>query len=127
MIQNIGKVIETETSEEISERIILSMNNQLMYRITIWEVPGKDRYLKFMNHYCMDAAAVIVLFDTTKNSSFEKAEKILQSIEVCEIPIKFLIANKIDLLNVKKNIDPVLQQDAEILAKNYKAEYMVCK
>lgn len=128
MTQNNGKVIELETSEEISERISLLMNEHLLFKITYWEVPGKDRHLKFINHYCMDAAIAIILFDTTKNNSFEKAEKILQSIEVCEIPYKILVGNKIDLLNSKKNIShPVLQQDAEILSKNYNAEYFPCK
>lgn len=119
-----GKVIEFESSEEISERVALHMYEHLLFKTTYWEVPGKDRQLKFLNHYCMGAAVAIVLFDTTKNSSFEKAEKIFQAIDVCEIPFKILVGNKIDLLNVKKNIsNPVLQQDAEILAKNYNAEY----
>lgn len=128
MTQNNGKVIEIESSEEISERISLVVNEHLLYKITYWEVPGRDRHLKFISNYCMGAAVAIVLFDTTKNSTLEKAEKILQSIEVCEIPIKILLGNKIDLLNLKKNIpNPVLQSDAEILAKNYNAEYFPSK
>ena len=76
----------------------------------------------------MGAAVAIILFDTTKTSSLEKAEKILQSIEICDIPFKILIGNKIDLLTTKKNItNPVMQQDAEILAKNYGADYFPCK
>jgi len=83
--------------------------------------------LKFINHYCLGAAVAIIIFDTTKYSSFEKAEKLLQTIEPLDIPFKILVGNKIDLLNIKKNNpNPVLQKDAEILAKNYNAEYFPC-
>jgi hypothetical protein len=102
------------------------MHDHLLYRITYWEIPGKERNVKFINHYCMDATAAIVLFDTTKNSSLEKAAKILEQIDVCDIPYKFLVANKLDLLNVKKVTDPVLQNEAEVLAKNARAEYFTC-
>jgi GTPase SAR1 family protein len=74
----------------------------------------------------MDASVAIVLFDTTKNSSFEKAAKILEQLETCDIPFKVLVANKMDLLMTKKVIDPVLQKEAEILAKNARADYFTC-
>ena len=87
-----------ESSEEISERVSLNMNDHLLFKITYWEIPGKDRHLKFINNYCLGATVAIILFDTTKYSSLEKAEKILETIESCEIPFKLLIGNK-----VKKN------------------------
>ena len=75
----------------------------------------------------LGAAVAIILFDTTKNHTLEKAEKILKSIESCDIPIKLLICNKMDLLSSKKNItSPVVQQDAETLAENYKCTYFNC-
>jgi small GTP-binding protein len=95
LTQSNGKVIESESSEEISERIALQINDNILFKISYWEVPGKERHLKFLNHYCMGAAVAIVLFDTTKNNSLEKAEKILQAIEVCDIPFKYLVANKV--------------------------------
>ena len=74
----------------------------MIFRVTYWELPGKERHLQFLKNYCLGAAVAIVLFDTTKTSSLEKAENILKSIENCEIPIKYLICNKMDLLNTKK-------------------------
>lgn len=95
MTQNNGKVIELETSEEISERTSLIMNEHMLHRVTFWEIPGRDRNLKFIHNYCMGAAVAIIVYDTTKMDSFEKAEKILKSIEICEIPIKILVGNKV--------------------------------
>ena len=69
----------------------------------------------------------IVLFDTTKSSSLEKAEKILKAIENAEIPIKVLLCNKMDLLNSKQNIaNPVVHQDAKTLAANHSCAFMTC-
>ena len=91
----------------------------MLFKITYWELPGKERYLNFLGNYALGACVAIVLFDTTKSSSLERAEKILKSIENCDIPIKFLVCNKMDLLNTKQNIvSPVVQQDAETIAKN---------
>ena len=98
MTQNNGKVVELETSEEISERTGLHMNDHMLHKITYWEVPGRDRNVKFIHHYCMGSAVAIILYDTTKMDSFEKAERILKSIEICEIPIKILVGNKVDFI-----------------------------
>ncbi len=127
MTQSIGKVIEIETSEEISNRISLVVKNHLIYKIDYWELAGRERNLNSMPHYCMDAAVAIVMFDTTKNSSFEKAGKILEKISESDINFKYLIGNKVDLLTTKKAIDPVLQSEAQILAKIQNAEYFTCK
>ena len=122
-----GKVLNLEASEEISERITIQAFNHMIFRVTYWELPGKERHLQFLKNYCLGAAVAIVLFDTTKTSSLEKAENILKSIENCEIPIKYLVCNKMDLLNTKKNItNPVSQQDANTVAKNYNCEYFNC-
>ena len=122
-----GKVLNLEASEEISERITIQAFNHMIFRVTYWELPGKERHLQFLKNYCLGAAVAIVLFDTTKASSLEKAENILKSIENCEIPIKYLICNKVDLLNSKKNIsNPVSQQDANTVAKNYNCDYFNC-
>jgi signal recognition particle receptor subunit beta len=74
----------------------------MIFRVSFWEIPGKERHLSFMKNYCLGAAVAIILFDTTKNHTLEKAEKILKSIESCDIPIKLLICNKMDLLSSKK-------------------------
>ena len=122
-----GKVLNLEASEEISERITIQAFNHMIFRVTYWELPGKERHLQFLKNYCLGAAVAIVLFDTTKTSSLEKAENILKNIENCEIPIKYLVCNKIDLLNSKKNItNPVSQQDANTIAKNYNCEFFNC-
>jgi signal recognition particle receptor subunit beta len=96
MTQNNGKVIEIESSEEISERVSLQMIEHLLFKITYWEIPGRDRNIKYIHHYGVGAVAAIILFDTTKVASFERAQSILESIEVCDIPFKVLVGNKVN-------------------------------
>lgn len=127
MTQHNGKVLDLETSEELSERICLHMYEHLLYRVTYWEVSGKERIIKFISNYCLGANVAYVFFDSTKKSSFEKAERILKELEICEIPFKYLIGNKIDLVSSKKTLnDPVVQQDADKLARVYNCEYIPC-
>ena len=95
MTQNNGKVIEIESSEEISERVALQMIEHLLFKITYWELPGRDRNIKYIHHYAIGSAAAIILFDTTKYASFERAKSILENLEVCDIPFKILIGNKV--------------------------------
>lgn len=71
------------------------MKDQLLFHITFWEIPGKERYLKFFHHYCMGSAFAFIIFDTSKSNSLERAEKILQNLEICDIPSKILIGNKV--------------------------------
>jgi hypothetical protein len=127
MTQSNGKVLEIECSQEISERISIVVKNHILYKIDYLEIAGRERNLNSLPHYCVDAAVAIVLFDTTKNSSFEKAGKILEKIAESDINYKYLVGNKIDLLTTKKAIDPVLQSEAQILAKIQNAEYFTCK
>lgn len=116
-----------DPSEEISERVSVQVFEHMLFKITFWELPGKERHLSFINNYCLGAAVAIILFDTTKSSSLEKAEKILKNIDNCDIPIKYLVCNKMDLLSTKQNIvSPVAQQDAKTLAQTYNCEYFEC-
>ncbi len=71
------------------------VKNHLIYKISYLEIAGRERNLNSLHYYCMDAAVAIVLFDTTKNSSFEKAGKILEKIAECDINYKYLVANKV--------------------------------
>ena len=57
----------------------------MIFRVTYWELPGKERHLQFLKNYCLGAAGAIVLFDTTKTSSLEKAENILESRDSIQI------------------------------------------
>ena len=116
-----------EKSEEISEYISIQSFNHMIFRTTYWELPGKERHLHFLKNYCLGAAVAFILFDVIKQSSLEKAENILKSIENIDIPIKFLICNKMDLLTTKKNINgQLVQQDAENLSKTYNCDFFNC-
>ena len=114
-------------SEEISERTSFHLHDHFLYKIIFWETPGKERAIKYLSNYCLGSHLLIILFDVNKKSTFEKAERILKATEITGITHRILIGNKIDLINTKKtHTDPVLQQDAEKLAKIYKCEYFPC-
>ena len=46
----------------------------MIFRVTYWELPGKERHLQFLKNYCLGAAVAIVLFDKNKASSLEKSK-----------------------------------------------------
>lgn len=125
--QENGKMIDLEASEEISERTCLHMNNHFLFKATYWECPGKDRIIKFISNYALGSNIVIVMFDFTKRSSLDKAERILKELEICDIPIKILVGNKIDLVGTKKNLSDIVPQvEADKLARAYKIDFFPC-
>mmetsp|Transcript_2905 Transcript_2905/g.1903 ORF Transcript_2905/g.1903 Transcript_2905/m.1903 type:complete len:131 (+) Transcript_2905:309-701(+) len=87
-------------------------------------MPGKERHHKYVHKYVNGSTAILYLFDITRRSSFEKMDQWINECERCEIPIKILVGNKIDLMNNKKNlINPVSKIEAIALAKKYSMDY----
>ncbi len=87
-------------------------------------MPGKERHHKYIHKYVNGSTAILFLFDTAKRASFEKVEQWINDCEKCDIPIKILVGNKIDLSMTKKNlINPVTKVEAVALARKYGMEY----
>ena len=62
-------------------------------------MPGKERHHKYVHKYVNGSTAIIYLFDVSKRPTFERIEQWITECErACEIPIKILVGNKIDLL-----------------------------
>ena len=93
--QNNGKTIDIESSDEISQRNVLYMHQQILYNINFSEIPCKDRTMSYILNYSLGSSVAIVLFDYNKVNSFSKAEQIFESLEPCKIPINILIGNKV--------------------------------
>ena len=93
------------------------MNEHLLFKTIYWEIPCKDRHLNFLSYYALGCTVAVILFDTTKTSSLEKAEKILQGIDSCEIPFKILLGNKVNFLKNNFLDRPAKQQKNSIQSR----------
>ena len=87
-------------------------------------MPGKERHHKYVHKFVNGSTAVLFLFDTVKRITFENVEKWINDIEKCDIPIRILVGNKIDIAMTKKNlINPVSKTEALNMAMKYGMEY----
>lgn len=84
-----------------------------------------------MQKYVNGSTAIIYLFDVSKRPTFERIEQWISECErACEIPIKIMIGNKIDLVQQGKQVkqnnavnNPVTKVEAINLARKYGMEY----
>ena len=123
LTQNNGKIIDMESSEELSQRNVLFMNQQIMYNINYFEIPGKDRNIPYVINYAIGSTVSIVLFDYNKISSFKKAETIFEIISPSKTPINILIANKVDTVNKAKGGEFVSDTDINNLIYKHKLKF----
>ena len=72
--QTLGSVVENEESSELHLKTTFYIDDAYQYKIVYFDMPGKDRHLKFVNKYVNGSTAIIYLFDVTKRNSFERIE-----------------------------------------------------
>lgn len=67
------------------------------YQILMWEVPGAPRYLESAPRYASMAAGLLLVFDLTRRSTFERVPLWLEAVEATspELP-RVLVGNKAD-------------------------------
>ena len=67
------------------------------YQILMWEVPGAPRYLDVAARYTSMAAGLLLVFDLTRRSSFERIPLWLEAVEATspDLP-RVLVGNKSD-------------------------------
>jgi len=67
------------------------------YQILMWEVPGAPRYLDTAARYSSMAAGLLLVFDLTRRSTFERIPMWLEAVEASspELP-RVLVGNKSD-------------------------------
>ena len=67
------------------------------YQILMWEVPGAPRHMQTAGRYASMAAGVLLVFDLTRRSTFERLTLWLEAVEATspELP-RVLVGNKAD-------------------------------
>jgi Ras-related protein Rab-18 len=97
--QTLGSVVENEESSELHIKTTFYIDDAYQYKIVYFDMPGKERHHKYVHKYVNGSTAIIYLFDVTKRPTFERIEQWITECErACEIPIKILVGNKIDIL-----------------------------
>lgn len=97
--QTLGSVVENEESSELHIKTTFYIDDAYQYKIVYFDMPGKERHHKYVHKYVNGSTAIIYLFDVTKRPTFERVEQWITECErACEIPIKILVGNKIDIV-----------------------------
>lgn len=97
--QTLGSVVENEESSELHIKTTFYIDDAYQYKIVYFDMPGKERHHKYVHKYVNGSTAIIYLFDVSKRPTFERIEQWITECErACEIPIKILVGNKIDIL-----------------------------
>ena len=127
--QTLGTVVENEESTELHIKTTYYIDDAYQYKIVYFDMPGKERHHKYIHKYVNGSTAVLYLFNVVKRSSFEKVEQWIQETERCEVPIRILVGNKVDLaqaIQSKKATGsgaPVSKVEAISLAKKHGMDY----
>lgn len=111
------------------------IDDAYQYKIVYFDMPGKERHHKYIHKYAIGSTAILFLFNITKRSSFEKVEQWIKECEKCDVPIKILVGNMVDLAQaqqqsvIAKGKQPALgsslvsKVEAIALARKYGMEY----
>lgn len=89
-------------------------------------MPGKERHHKYIHKYVNGATACLFMFNITKRTTFDKIEQWINECDRCEVPIKILVGNMVDLAsgpNSKQGTASVSKVEAIALARKYGMEY----
>ena len=86
-------------------------------KVQLWDTAGQDRYRTIAKNYYKGSHGILLLYDITKENSFENIREWVQNIreEVYEKAIIFLIGNKID----KKDERKITTEQGQKLAAEY--------
>ena len=89
------------------------------YQILMWEVPGAARYLESAPRYASMAAGLLLVFDLTRRSTFERISLWLDAVDAnssAELP-RVLVGNKSD------GETQVTAEEAVALAQKHQCKY----
>ena len=73
-------------------------------KVQLWDTAGQDKYRTIAKNYFKGSHGILLLYDITKQSSFDNIREWVRDIkeEVNEKAILFLIGNKIDMEDQRK-------------------------
>ena len=91
-------------------------------KVQLWDTAGQDKYRTIAKNYFKGSHGILLLYDVTKQSSFENIREWIHDIkeEVSDKAIIFLIANKIDMVDSRK----ISKEKGEELAEEYKIPFL---
>ena len=90
-------------------------------KVQLWDTAGQDKYRTIAKNYFKGSHGILLLYDVTKQSSFQSIRDWIQDIreEVSQKAIIFLIGNKIDLVDKRK----ISKEKGIELAEEYKLPF----
>ena len=90
-------------------------------KVQLWDTAGQDKYRTIAKNYFKGSHGILLLYDVTKQSSFQNIRDWIQDIreEVSQKAIIFLIGNKIDLVDKRK----ISKEKGLELAEEYKLPF----
>jgi len=110
---------------EFSESHIATIGVDFRYRtvtiddrvvkIQIWDTAGQEKFRTIVQAYYRGADGVIMVFDVTDSSSFDHVEEWLADVDkhAEKDPVKLLVGNKADLVEMRQVDEEVAQKFAE--------------
>ena len=103
---------------------IITRNNKY-YQLDIWDTAGQEKFRALGKNFYKDAFIVILVYDITRNDSFDELKKIwypdvLQYGE--KKPILAVVGNKCDLYEEKEIVD---EDEARKFAEEINAKFMI--
>ena len=90
-------MVENEESTELHIKTTYYIDDAYQYKIVYFDMPGKERHHKYIHKYVNGSTAVLFMFNITKRASFEKVEQWINECDRCEVPVKILVGNMVDL------------------------------
>ena len=122
-INNIFKENYISTTASYLQKQIT--RNNKYYQLDIWDTAGQEKYRALGKNFYKDAFIVIIVYDITRNDSFDELKKIwypdvLQYGE--KKPILAVVGNKCDLYEEKEIVD---EDEARKFAEEINAKFMI--
>ncbi|NXY81588.1 RAB44 protein, partial [Alcedo cyanopectus] len=94
--------------------------------LQLWDTAGQERFRSITKQYFRKADGILVMYDTTAESSFTAVRNWMSSVQegIEDGAVVFLLGNKIDA--AQRDTRSVPKVEGERLAKEYKAVFYEC-
>lgn len=92
-----SKIYQTTVGIDCKSKVCILPKSKKKVKINLWDTAGQERYMSINKMYFQKIQGIILMYDITQRSSFERLPKWVQLINetTFNIPV-ILIGNKID-------------------------------
>ena len=98
-----GDIVENDSSDELSIKSVNFVESSNIYNIQYWEIPSYMKNTDYFFRFCLGSTAIVYLTDLSKDINFENLSKWVTETNKCNIPIRILVGNKLDLYENSTN------------------------